>query len=392
MTILNKDYLYYLNIANNGEHYKQIRGDMFVWPQYEESKDKFFGLEFNTGTVFNVYPLDSLLSASDIELIRNGSATLILSNTHEAYHYYIEDLYTTIVSAYNIPPENILILSESADIASHITTVANKLGQREMKSRWMRRFEQDVKRDYTNLTTPAPKTLEDKTYDKKFLCFNRRWRGNRTVLVELLHALDLLKYGHVSLAKSDDNRSWEHMCYRDLAFMKDCEEAVILLDSVREEMINSFPELYLDNKDLITNRAQLVADTNYLYEETYFSVVTETFFFKTERPEEYGRFLSEKTFKPVAMQHPFLVLSTPHFLVKFKELGYKSFSPWIDESYDLEPNDALRMMKVVREIQRLCNLSDSERTEFLTEIRKICKHNFELLMSKDKDSDWFSDL
>lgn len=392
MTILNKDTLYYLHLSHDGNNSKEVRGDMFVWPQYEESNDDFYGFEFNIGAVFHVYPLDTLLSLDDIERIRNGSATLVLSNSHEAYHRYIEDIYTTIVQAYNIPPKNIIFISESADIASHIKTVASNLGVDEMRSRWMRRFEHDVMGDYLQFKDIAPKTLEDKHYDKKFLCFNRRWRGHRTTLVTLLHALDLLKNGHVSLGKSDDNRVWEHVCYRDLSYMQSCPEAVALMDSVRDEMVNSFPELYLDNTDLVTNRAQLVSDTNYLYEQTYFSVVTETFFFGKELPGEYGRFLSEKTFKPVIMQHPFIILNNPHSLVKFKELGYKSFSPYIDESYDDERDDALRMMKVVREIERLSNLSDSERTEFLNGVRQICEHNFNLIISKTQESDWFTDL
>jgi hypothetical protein len=168
-------------------------------------------------------------------------------------------------------------------------------------------------------------------------------------------------------------------------------EALELLSNVEEEMITSFPELYLDSDDLITNRALLDASTNYLYNETYFSVVTETFFFRKERPHDYGRFLSEKTFKPVAMKHPFIMLSVPHFLDKFKELGYKSFSPWIDESYDKENDDATRMMMIVREIERLANLSPSELEEFLVAMREICLHNYELLMNKN-DRSFFTDL
>lgn len=396
MTILNKNTLYYLYHSHDGSHHKEIRNDTFVWPQYEEHSDSFYCYEFNTGSVFNVFPLDTLLTLPEIDLIRKGHAKLILSNSHEAFHYYVEDLYHSIVLRYNIPPENIVLISESADIASHIKTVAKKLGLNELNSRWMRRFEYDVMMDrsimgYENEDS-IPLTLSNKNYDKKFLCFNRRWRGHRTVLVTLLHATGLLKHGYVSLGKSDDNRIWEHVCYRDLFYMQDNEEATRLMDSVREEMVNSFPELYLDNSDLVTNRAQLVTDTNYLYEQTYFSVVTETFFFNAERPDEYGRFLSEKTFKPVAMKHPFIVLSTPFFLVKFRELGYKSFSPYINEDYDNEENDSNRMMMIVKEIERLCNLSDTERQQFLKAMKEICWYNFQLLMNKSKPEDWFTDL
>jgi hypothetical protein len=102
--------------------------------------------------------------------------------------------------------------------------------------------------------------------------------------------------------------------------------------------------------------------------------------------------MSEKTFKPVAMKHPFIVLSVPHFLDKFRELGYKSFSPWINEDYDLEHDDATRMMKIVRETERLSNLSPEELKDFLTAMRDICEHNYQLLINKTESSHWFTDL
>jgi hypothetical protein len=266
----------------------------------------------------------------------------------------------------------------------------------EFRSRWVRRFEHDVQVNRLSMgfdgppiidgvpgiRLPDPITLESKHYDKKFLCFNRRWRGHRTALVSLLHALDLLKHGHVSLGRADDNRNWLAASSRNKYFMDNHEEALALLSSVEEEMITSFPELYLDSNDLVTNKALLDASTNYLYNETYFSVVTETLFFIKERPGDYGRFLSEKTFKPVAMKHPFIIVSTPRFLEKFNELGYKSFRPWINEDYDLENDDATRMMMIIREIERLVNLSAAELEEFLVAMRDICEHNYQLLKNK----------
>jgi hypothetical protein len=241
----------------------------------------------------------------------------------------------------------------------------------------MRRFEHDIQHNRKIMNDTV--TLESKKYTKKFLCFNRRWRGNRTVLVALLYALDLIKHGYVSLAKADDNRDWRSVVGRNRYLMETSAEATALFDNIENDLLTNLPEFYLDKDD----------STNYLYNETYFSVVTETFMFMRERPEEYGRFLSEKTFKPVSMKHPFIIASTPHFLAKFKELGYKSFSPWINEDYDLEHDDALRMMKIVKEIERLVNLNETELEEFLIAMREICEHNYNLLMSKN---DFFTDL
>ena len=389
MTILNKDTLYYLGTPWMGEPYKEIRGDMFVWPQYEESNELYYAFEFGNGNVFDIFPLDTLLTKEQLQHIRDGKATLILSNSHEAFHYIVQNFYDSIVLRHNIPPKQILLLSESADISSHIRRVADELGLDTIRSRWMRRFEPDIQHNRKRMQDTV--TLENKKYDKKFLCFNRRWRGHRTVLVALLYALDLIKHGHVSLAKSDDNRNWFSVYGRNRYMMESCPEAMEIFDRIEDDIMTNLPEFYLDKDDLTINRAVLDDTTNYLYNETYFSVVTETFFFGKERPDEYGRFLSEKTFKPVAMKHPFIIASTPHFFVKFKELGYKSFSPWIDESYDDERDDAIRMMMIVKEIERLSNLSETELEEFLVAMREICDHNYKLLMSKTHQ-DFFSDL
>jgi len=405
MTILNKDSLYYLGTPWSGEPFKEIRNDTFVWQSYEDSSELFYCYEFGNAEAFKVFPLDTLLSSEQIDQIRNGSASLAISNSHEAFHYIVPVLYETLAIQYNIPPQHIILISESADIASHIKKVSSELGMSEFRSRWIRRFEYDIQINRLIMSydgpmfidgvpgkkLPDPITLESKHYDKKFLCFNRRWRGHRTVLVSLLHALDLLKYGNVSLGRSDDNREWFSVYKRGKYYMENNNEAIELLESVEHEMINSFPDLYLDNDDLITNRAILDNSTNYLYNETYFTVVTETFFFTRERPEDYGHFLSEKTFKPVAMRHPFIIMSTPHFLDKFKEIGYKSFGPWIDESYDKEMDDSKRMMMIIREIERLSKLSETELEEFLVAMRDICEHNYQLLMSKQLN-EFYRDL
>ena len=396
MTILNKETLYYLGTPHNGEPFKEIRDDNVVWQSYEDSTELFYCFGFGNSEAFTTFPLDTLLTTEQINQIRTGEASLAISNSHEAFHYIVPILYQTLAIQYNIPPEHIILISESADIASHIKTVSSELNMGEFRSRWVRRFEHDVQVNrlimgfdgppITNgvpgIALPEPITLESKHYDKKFLCFNRRWRGHRTALVSLLHALDLLKHGHVSLGRADDNRNWLSASSRNKYFMDNHVEALALLSGVEEEMITSFPELYLDSDDLVTNKALLDTSTNYLYNETYFSVVTETLFFIKERPGDYGRFLSEKTFKPVAMKHPFIIVSTPRFVEKFNELGYKSFSPWIDESYDLENDDATRMMMIIREIERLVNLSNAELEEFLVAVRDICEHNYQLLKNK----------
>ena len=79
------------------------------------------------------------------------------------------------------------------------------------------------------------------------------------------------------------------------------------------------------------------------------------------------------------MQHPFILVTAPNTLLYLKKLGYKTFSSIIDESYDTELNDAARIIKIANEIQRLCDLSETELDSFLESARKICSYNHKIL-------------
>jgi hypothetical protein len=78
-------------------------------------------------------------------------------------------------------------------------------------------------------------------------------------------------------------------------------------------------------------------------------------------------------------------VSRPHSLSKLKELGYKTFSPYIDESYDEEINDYERLKMIVNEIERLSNLSEPQLVEFLTAVKEIVEYNYQLLTNKQSD-------
>ena len=45
-------------------------------------------------------------------------------------------------------------------------------------------------------------------------------------------------------------------------------------------------------------------------------------------------FISEKTWKPIMVGHPFIMVGNKNNLKFLKDLGYKTFDKWIDESYD----------------------------------------------------------
>ena len=74
----------------------------------------------------------------------------------------------------------------------------------------------------------------------------------------------------------------------------------------------------------------------------------------------------------------------PYSLTLLKQIGYKTFHPYIDESYDNEQNDVKRLKMILNEVNRLSNLSKSELFEFIDDVKEITIHNHNILVNKPK--------
>jgi hypothetical protein len=129
-------------------------------------------------------------------------------------------------------------------------------------------------------------------------------------------------------------------------------------------------------------------DDLHYHNDSYFSLVTETLFFKEKNnffPFVDARdsvFLTEKTFRPIALKHPFILASRPFSLQHLKKLGYKTFEPLIDESYDNEIDDNKRLDMIWQEVLRLSKFTDSQWIEWQTAVKEILDYNYQVLMEK----------
>lgn len=80
------------------------------------------------------------------------------------------------------------------------------------------------------------------------------------------------------------------------------------------------------------------------YDCTYFSIISETSIVPN------GILMSEKTFKPMAFYHPFVVYGRPRVLERLHYLGFETFPELFDESYDQVEDDQARLTQVVAAI------------------------------------------
>lgn len=114
--------------------------------------------------------------------------------------------------------------------------------------------------------------------------------------------------------------------------------------------------------------------TKYYHVNSYINIVAMSYFYMSHDQLE----INEKLFKPIAALQPFIILGQPRTLEALKDLGYKTFDKWIDESYDSTLDDNERYDKILKEVTRLSKLTNTELSDMLYDMLPILIHNFEL--------------
>jgi hypothetical protein len=92
--------------------------------------------------------------------------------------------------------------------------------------------------------------------------------------------------------------------------------------------------------------------------------------------------LTEKTLRPIACGHPFMILSGPGTLAYLRKMGFNTFSPLINESYDLETDPTKRMEMVINEMSRINNLSKKYQQYIWKECHAITSYNKNYFFSR----------
>jgi hypothetical protein len=127
----------------------------------------------------------------------------------------------------------------------------------------------------------------------------------------------------------------------------------------------------------------ILADRNYdpaWYADTCFSMVSETAV-DTARMG-FGLpsgelFISEKIFKPLSYQHPFVVYGTHNTLQYLHSRGFATFGDIVDESYDTVQDPGQRLEKITQVVTDLYSEFCSRGSVFQTpQAQGITEHNY----------------
>lgn len=86
--------------------------------------------------------------------------------------------------------------------------------------------------------------------------------------------------------------------------------------------------------------------------------------------------ITEKTFKAIALEMPFVLVAPAHSLEYMRSYGFRTFGTVFDESYDTETDDIVRVEKVTKLLKDLDTLSPKERQEIHRACLHIVEHNY----------------
>lgn len=211
---------------------------------------------------------------------------------------------------------------------------------------------------------------------KTFTCLNRVLRQHRIHLLDKMLGKNLVNENcyYSFYDGSIQNGNLDSVARFPKQMISNIMEQFDLVKSLR---------LNFDEKRI--NPADLPSQDFYLYHDSYFSVIPETIYYNKgngvfETPTE-SVFFSEKTYKNINMMQPFILAAVPNSLAMLRERGYKTFHPYIDETYDTIIDDDLRLKYIVNEVERLSKQSENEWLLWLKNVKPIVEHNLEILKS-----------
>jgi hypothetical protein len=125
----------------------------------------------------------------------------------------------------------------------------------------------------------------------------------------------------------------------------------------------------------------VTSDSSAIYDsvdhvQTAISVVLETVF-------DSRIHLTEKSLRPLACGHPFILAAGPGSLELLKKYGFKTFSPYIDETYDTVQDNDHRLEHILKEMKRIQQLPEYKKSELINQCNLIGEFNKKHFFSTD---------
>ena len=213
--------------------------------------------------------------------------------------------------------------------------------------------------DRTHLSIP----FQNRNIEKTFLCPNNIVGGKR------VHRLKLFSELVRNNLINDNFISFPNHCPHENKSVADlCLENNISLGKIDLPLI-------IDKKRNFHNHSHCIDLWNEA-NRSLLQVVTETVY------TGQRQHLTEKTFKPIVMQQPFILVSCRGSLEYLKRYGFQTFGNFWEEEYD-ELDDDCRISAIAKLLVDINSLSKKEKQQLQRKIAPIVEYNHKWFYSRE---------
>jgi hypothetical protein len=376
-----KRYLHWLHIDNFlGNQFHTFNKNTTEY--FSNSLEKFiYPIVLYSNDLFEKQPTINL---SDILLqsIKNKKAKIVFFYITEGWfgedisHYNWLDNLTT---KYNLEPDDLImitsnLLAEENYKENKFTILSYNYFSDELF------FALINKRDTLNIKSFKNKYsyfIDNFNIEKHFLCFNNLTKLHRLwMFYELMNNIKLKNKSILSLNKNTTDKSF----FEIVSSINNVEmiEYYKTYDSTTEYSYDTNNWLKdVQTGDSINIDAHL---------KTFVNIVTETL------TQKDVVFITEKTYKPIYTCQPFIIVGNTYSLKKLKELGFKTFDKWWDESYDDEIDFEIKMNKIKKILEEIASWDLEKCMLIRNEMKEILIHNYNQMLDKTELIKFYSHI
>jgi hypothetical protein len=317
----------------------------------------------NTKFIYPIFfPLDSK-SISDVTIpniilnsINQCNCLILISHYHEAENWeHYEYQISHIQYSHDLPDDKIIFLTGNvARSLKYKSVFCNSWEPASFNNNFIK--ERRVATEYI---------FKEEIRPYKFICLNRRSRYHRFALVAGLYPYrdqGLLSFFYQGLHWQEDDK---------LKFIKYYPKYNTQWNALGLE--HSIPLKLPIELDHTGDSALSIIDKSVdKFYQSYLHIISETHVSHT--------FFTEKTYKPIKCFQPFVMINGQYSLQHFRELGYQTFAGYIDESYDLEPDNERRIELAIQSSLDFINRTDLH--EVMKEMYPIFEHNHNIFIKR----------
>ncbi len=232
---------------------------------------------------------------------------------------------------------------------------------------------------YLNLIEPDHKLLDsqrnlilNKTVrNKKCLCLMRKPRPHRYSIAEIFYKRNLLKNNIVTMGSPE---SYSRLFGFNQTAMNEIKK------HYSADFVNSLPWVADYEHVTVANGLLNTEAERTLYLETTVNFIVESYV----DVDGIELDITEKITKPIVSLQPFVLYGQPGALKELKNMGYKTFDRWWDESYDTISSSKVRMHYIVELFAQISAMSSDELAEMHYNMLPTLEHNLNVYIEQQK--------